>query len=46
MRTPQLHGKTIQEMTVEELKQYREAYKWFESMKEFVAAVEKELATR
>lgn len=46
MRTPQLHGKEICNLTWEELIMYRDTYKWFESMKEFVAAVKEEMNIR
>ncbi|QHR66288.1 hypothetical protein [Escherichia phage FL04] len=46
MITPQLHGKEICDLTWEELVMYRDTYKWFESMKEFVAAVREEMSIR
>ena len=46
MITPQLHGKEICDLTWEELVKYRDTYKWFESMKEFVAAVREEMSIR
>ncbi|EHU9813500.1 hypothetical protein KZ558_000446 [Escherichia coli] len=46
MITPQLHGKESCDLTWEELVMYRDTYKWFESMKEFVAAVREEMSIR